>query len=390
MSRVAWFNCHAGVAGDMLLASLVDAGADPVAVMNVVGGLAIDGFALSFESTQRAGVVSTRAIVAVDDHSEHDHRAWSDVRALLERSDLPERVLRRSLETFECLAAVEAKIHGVDVEAVEFHEVGALDSIVDVVGVAAALEVLSIDRIECSAIATGHGTIDTRHGRLPNPSPAVVGLSALRQVPVIGVDDHRELSTPTGVALMVALADSFGPMPAMNVESRGHGAGTRDVPGRANVTQVVVGVAADASHSRGGGQLVRLLEANVDDVTGEVIAHTIGRLLAEGAHDAWATPIVMKKGRPAFTVHVLCDPSRTDAMSALLVAETGTLGVRGSLIERWPQRRSETVVLVDGHEIRVKVAGDRVKVEYDDAARVAHELGVPLREILLRAESAVR
>lgn len=385
MSRIAWFNCHAGVAGDMLLAALVDAGADPVAVMRTVGGLAVDGFALTFESASRAGVAATRAVVAVDEH-DHHHRAWRDIRTLLEGSDLPPRVRDRSLATFTLLADAEAKIHGVDIDDVEFHEVGAIDSIVDVVGVAAALETLSIDRIVCSSIATGHGSIDTRHGRLPNPSPAVVELTALRRVPVVGIDDHRELSTPTGVALMVALAESFGPPPAMAIESRGHGAGTRDVPGRANVTQVIVGLASEQLHAPASGQAVRLLEANVDDVTGEVIAHTIGRLLAAGAHDAWATPIVMKKGRPAHTVHVLCDPSRTDDMAALLVTETGTLGVRGSIIERWPQSRTESVVVVEGHEIRVKVAGLRVKVEYDDAARAASSLGLPLREVISRVE----
>lgn len=389
MSRVAWFNCHAGVAGDMVLAALVDAGADPVEIMSMVGGLDVDGFALSFEAAQRAGVAATRAVVAVDEH-DHHHRTWSDIRSLLERSDLPARVRDRSLVVFAALADVEAKIHGVEVDAVEFHEVGAIDSIVDVVGVAAALEVLSIDRVVCSAIATGHGSIDTQHGRLPNPSPAVVELAASRRVPVIGVDDQRELSTPTGVALMVALAESFGPPPAMTVETRGHGAGTRDVPGRANVTQVIVGQTSERTRAPSGGQEVRLLEANVDDVTGEVIAHTIGLLLAAGAYDAWATPIVMKKGRPAHTLHVLCDPSRTDDMAALLVAETGTLGVRGTVVERWPQRRTESVVVVEGHQIRVKIAGDRVKVEYDDAARAAAALGLPLREIMSRAESAVR
>lgn len=377
----------------MVLASLVDAGADPVAVSQILSGLDLHDYALTFEPTQRAGVKSTRAIVVVHEHDDepvhkhdHSHRAWRDIRTILERSDLPVRVRDRSIAVFEVLADVEGKIHGVDVDDVEFHEVGAVDSIVDIVGVCAALEVLGIDTVSCGPIGTGHGTVRTQHGVLPNPSPATVSLAAMRNVTLSGLDDHRELATPTGVALMVALADSFGAMPSLAVSGRGYGAGALDVNGRANVVQVVVGEVMTQSMS--AGESVRLLEANVDDVTGEVIAHTIGALLEAGAHDAWATPIVMKKGRPAHTVHALCDPALTETISRVLVSETGSLGVRGSIIERWPQARRDTVVRVEGHEIRVKVAGDRVKVEHDDAARAAAALGLPLREILVRAEAA--
>ena len=392
--NTAWFNCSVGVAGDMVLASLVDAGADELRIIEILSGLDLLDYALTFEPTQRAGVTSTRAIVAVHAHDHehgHEHRAWSDIRGMLERSDLPARVRDRSLAVFEVLADVEGKIHGVASDAVEFHEVGAVDSIVDIVGVCAALEVLDVDRIVCGPIGTGHGTISTQHGKLPNPSPAVVGLAAMRNVTLTGVDDHRELATPTGVAIMVALAESFGPMPAMGVSSRGFGAGTLDIDGRANVVQVVLGEGTTQSMSRGhtsSGESVRLLEANVDDVTGEVIAHTIASLIAAGAHDAWATPIVMKKGRPAHTVHALCDPALTETISRVLVNETGTLGVRGSILDRWPQVREVRTVLIDGHEIRVKVSAGRVKVEHDDAVRAAHALGLPLRDVLRRAEES--
>jgi hypothetical protein len=399
--RVAWFNCSAGVAGDMVLASLVDAAGDQVEtqvkIAQIMSGLDLHDYALTFEPTQRAGVSSARAIVVEhvhgdhenhehrDHHVHHQHRAWHDIHELLLRSDLPARVRDRAISVFHVLADVEAKIHGVSVDDVTFHEVGAVDSIVDIVGVCAALEVLGIERIVCGPIGTGHGTIRTQHGELPNPSPAVVGLAALRNVMLTGLDDRRELATPTGVAIMVALAGSFGPMPAMSVSGRGFGAGTADIDGRANVVQVVVGESAAEGSTT--GESVRLLEANVDDVTGEVIAHTIGALLAAGAHDAWATPIVMKKGRPAHTVHALCDPVLTEAITQVLVAETGTLGVRGTILERWPQARSERTVVVDGHEIRVKVTAGRVKVEHDDAARAAAALGIPLREVLRRAET---
>ena len=393
MSTAAWFHCGAGTAGDMTLASLVDAGADSLQVIDIIGGLALDDYALMFERTQRAGVGATRAIVAVHehDHHEHDHhRAWRDNKKLLHDSELPTRVRDRAQKVFAVLAEVEANIHGVAIDDIEFHEVGSIDAIVDIVGVCAALEVLNIDRIFCSNIAVGHGHIKSAHGTLPNPAPAVTALAALRGVTLVGLDDHRELATPTGVALMVALADLFGAMPPLTVSSVGYGAGTNDIPGRANVVKVVIGETSEQTVLSGAGQDVQLLEANVDDVSGEVIAHTIAELLNAGAHDAWATPIVMKKGRPAFTVHALCDLALTEKISAVLVSETGTLGLRGSVIQRWPQTRNEKSVTVHGHTIRIKVGSGRIKVENDDAVTASRALSLPLREVLALAEQAAR
>lgn len=390
MSRTAWFHCHAGTAGDMSLAALVDAGADSTEVARLVGGLGLEGYTLTFEPVQRGGIAATRAVVAVHEH--RHHRPWHEVRNLLHRADLPARVRDRSLAVYRTLAEVEATIHRCRVDDVELHEVGALDAIVDVVGTCAALEVLGVDQVACSTITVGQGTIEAAHGQLPNPSPAVVSLLARAGAPSRGIDESLEIATPTGVALMTVLADSFGPMPAMApVEAVGYGAGTVDVPGRPNVVQVVVGEVTDPNrHAPSPGQPVRLLEANVDDVTGEVLAHTIAALLEAGAHDAWATPIVMKKGRPATTVHALCDPVDTEAVAAVLVRETGTLGLRGSIVERWPQPRAETVVDLAGCAIRVKLAAGRPKVEHDDALAAARTLGLPLREVLARAEALAR
>jgi uncharacterized protein (TIGR00299 family) protein len=274
-------------------------------------------------------------------------------------------------------------MHRMPADDVEFHEVGSVDAIIDIVGSCAALEVLGIDHIVCSGIAVGTGTVKAAHGLLPNPAPAVVELLARRGVAAKGLDDHRELATPTGVALMCALADSFAPMPAMKVSAVGYGAGSADIPGRPNVVQVVVGEQAEVQPQQ--GQPVQLLETNVDDISGEVIAHTISALMQAGAHDAWATPIVMKKGRPAHTVHVLCDVAMRSSMAEVLLRETGALGLRGSVIERWPQARHEVVVHVDGHPIRVKVSEHRRKVEFDDAVAAAKALGLPVREVLQRA-----
>jgi len=396
-ARSAWFNCHAGVAGDMLLASLIDAGADPDGVADAIAGLGVDGYALFFEQVQRCGVGATWAnIVTHDglhdaDHGAHvPHRPAREIFALLDAADLADRVRARARAVFERLAEVEGAIHGIDPLDVELHEVGALDSIIDVVGVCAALELLSVDRVTCSSIGLGSGIVTTAHGELPHPAPATMALLSEASAPTHGLDTSLETATPTGVALMVTLADSFGPMPRGTSQSVGYGAGTADPPSRANVVQAVV-VDTEPSgpgSGAGAGAPIIQLDANVDDVTGEVLAHTVDALLAAGAHDAWVTPIVMKKGRPAHIVSALCDPSQRDQLRSLLVAETGSLGVRATSSERWPQTREMSTVEIDGHTIGVKLAEHRVKVEFADAARAAAALSVPVRTVIERAVAA--
>ncbi|HEX3089849.1 MAG TPA: nickel pincer cofactor biosynthesis protein LarC [Ilumatobacteraceae bacterium] len=395
MTRTAWFHCFAGTAGDMTMAALVDAGADPLVVADIVGRLDLDGYALTFEAVMRCGVAATQAHVVEFDHAhsddhehhEHPHRGYREIRDLIDDADLPERVRDRAQRTFAMLADVEGKMHRMPTDEVEFHEVGSVDAIVDIVGTCAALESLDVERIVCSSITVGEGTVLAAHGQLPNPAPAVTELLARRNAPSRGIDDRKELATPTGVALMCALADEFGPMPAFNVSSVGYGAGTADIPGRPNVVQVVIGEAEAPSLVPEPGQIVRLLETNIDDATGEVIAHTIAALMTAGAHDAWATSIVMKKGRPAHTVHVLCEPSAAPLIGALLLRETGSLGLRGMELRRWPQQRTQRQVVIDGHIINAKVALGRVKVEYDDAAAAAAALGRPLRDVLAEASA---
>jgi pyridinium-3,5-bisthiocarboxylic acid mononucleotide nickel chelatase len=385
---VAWFHCFSGIAGDMALGALLDAGAELAAVREALARLPVSGWSLEVESVQRCGVRSTRAVVTADES--HQHRTKRHIDALLDTAALPHRVDSRARAVFALLAEVEGAIHDRPPDDVEFHEVGSLDAIVDVVGTCAALEALGIDDVAASPIATGLGTVQGAHGTLPNPAPAVVAMLARTGAPAHGVNTGVELATPTGVALLAALASVWGPLPAIRVEGAGYGAGRRDLPGRPNVTQVVVGTTITATTATPPGQPVRLLEANVDDATGETLAHAVARLLAAGAHDAWITPIVMKKGRPAYTVSALCDPAVTADVATVLVAETGSLGVRGSVIERWPQRRSETTVDVAGVDVRVKVADGRVKVEHDDAAVAAERLGLPLRDVVGRAEAAAR
>jgi pyridinium-3,5-bisthiocarboxylic acid mononucleotide nickel chelatase len=385
MTRVAWFHCFNGVAGDMTLGALLHAGADLESITDVLDRLPMSGWSLAAERVMRNGIASTRAVVQVHD-DDHRHRPWRDIEAMLDKASLPARIDERARAVFRRLAKVEGAIHGVASDDVEFHEVGSLDAIVDVVGACAALESLAIDEIVCSPITTGLGTVRGAHGLLPNPAPAVVAL--LKGLPTVGVDVPLELATPTGVALMVTLATNFGPLPSMVVDRVGYGAGTRELEGRPNVVQVVIGDATPTTAWSTPAQPVVQLEANVDDITGEVLAHTIAALLAAGAHDAWVTPIVMKKGRPAYIVSVLCDPGQVQTLGDTLVRETGTLGVRGRPIDRWPQARSDATVYVDGEPIRVKLSSTRAKVEHDDALAAAQRLGRPLRDVLRDAEHA--
>jgi uncharacterized protein (TIGR00299 family) protein len=385
VTRVAYVQCSAGVAGDMLLGALVDAGAPAAAVTGALERLGLDGYALAFEPVQRAGVAATRAVVDVATGGRYEHRRVRRIRELLAAADLPGPVRDRALAVFAALAAAEGAVHGVDPDDVELHEVGAIDAIVDVVGIAAALDALALDELVAGPVGAGHGTIGAAHGNLPNPPPAVARLLASRRMPVIGVDTDLELATPTGVAVLAALATSFGPPPPMNVTAIGCGAGRADPPGRANVVQVIVGETGAATVAPAPGRAAVQLDVNVDDVTGEVIAHTIAVLIDTGAFDAWATPIVMKKGRPAHVVSALCDPALVERIAGALVAETGSLGVRATTVERWPQTRRQATVDVDGHRIGVKLAAGRVKVEYDDAVAAAGALGRPLRDVLDQA-----
>ncbi len=383
----AWFHCFAGIAGDMALGALLDAGADLAEVRSLLRRLPVGGWTLDVESVLRGGIAATRAVVGTDEDG--TSRTAADIAAIVTAASLPERVANRALATFSVLAEVEADLHRRPVGEVHLHEVGGLDAIVDVVGVAAALEVLGIERVAASAVTTGTGSIRAAHGVLPNPAPAVMGLLARAGAPARGVDVDVELTTPTGAALLVALASTWGPLPAMAVTASGFGAGTRDLTALPNLTQVVVGTAGGV----GGelpGQPVVLLEANVDDATGEALADAVVALLAAGAHDAWLTPIVMKKGRPAHTVSALVDVARVEPVSAVLLSTTGTFGTRRSALDRRPVPRRLEEVEVAGHPIAMKVGPHRAKVEHDDAARVAAATGMTLAEVTSLAEEAWR
>jgi uncharacterized protein (TIGR00299 family) protein len=387
MTTTAWFHCFAGIAGDMALGSLIDAGADVDEIRAMLDRLPMAGWSIEVEPVMRGGVGATKVHVVVADTPVV--RTYAHITGLVDEARLPERVRNRAQATFAALAQAEGRLHRRPAAQVHFHEVGGVDAIIDVVGTCAALEVLGVDQVCSSAVANGTGMVRSAHGMLPVPAPAVVEL--LRGAPSYGRDLPYELTTPTGAALLAATVTGWGPMPPMEIGVAGFGAGTREMEGLPNLLQVVLGTTRPVATSRPEpGQPVLLLEVNVDDATGETLAHAVAALLDAGAHDAWITPIVMKKGRPAHTVSVLVDPVLADQVAAVLVAETGSFGVRGETLQRWPSSRVDGQVQVDGVPVRVKVGAGRVKVEHDDAARAARRTGLPLREVVSRAEEAWR
>ena len=381
---VAWFHCFAGIAGDMALGSLIDAGADAEEVRALLDRLRLPGWGLTFEEGRRGGIACTRAVVNGNDDVARTHGA---IRALIEDAALPTRVTKRALAVFQALADVESALHRLPLDEVHFHEVGGHDAIVDIVGTAAALEVLGVDSVAASAVATGTGTVRSAHGRLPNPAPATVRL--LENIPTYGRDVALELTTPTGAAILSALADSFGPMPDMTIVTSGFGGGAGELPDLPNCTQVVIG-RKPAHGDVGPGQAATVLETNLDDVTGEQLGYAVAAALDAGAHDAWISSVTMKKGRPGHVLHVLVDVAQVETLRDEIVRATGTLGVRAVPVQRWPAAREFSTVVIDGLSIRMKVSGGRVKPEFDDVALVATKTGAPLHEVASRAEEAWR
>ncbi len=381
---VAWFHCFAGIAGDMTLGSLLDAGADLDEVRAMLGRLSLPGWDLEVQAALRGGVACTRVTVRGNDAVPRTHAV---IAALIEDAALPPRVTGRALAAFRALAEVEATLHRQPPERVHFHEVGGHDAVVDIVGTAAALEVLGVDEVTSSAVATGTGMVRSAHGPLPNPAPATVRL--LAGVPTYGRDVALELTTPTGAALVATLSTDFGPLPAMRITASGFGGGAAELEDLPNCTQVVIG-RRTASPVTGPGQPALVLETNLDDVTGEQLGLALASVLEAGALDAWVSGVTMKKGRPGQVLHVLADAASAAALRAEIERTTGTMGVRATLVERWPVTRTVGEVQVEGMPVRMKVTRGRAKPEFDDVAHVAAKAGASVHDVASRAEEAWR
>lgn len=375
--RQLWCNPSLGVAGDMLLGALLAVGADEGFVRDQLGALDLPGWRMEVTGTTRRGLVATSVRVDAPDHDHH--RPWSHIDAMLATAGLHPDVRDGARRTFRSLGEAEATVHGIDLDQVHFHEVGAVDAIVDIVGAWAALVSLGVDRVVSAPVGLGSGTATMAHGRVPVPAPAVLEL--LVGTPCQPVDVTAETATPTGVALLVTMVDRWGPPPAGTVRATGRGAGTWDPESHPNVvTAVVVEAPQDT-----GVVTATLLETNVDDVTAEVLAHVVVRALELGADDAWLSPIVMKKGRPGHLLSVLCRPDRASELRQMVAVETGTLGIRERSMTKHELSRRTEVVDVDGHRVRIKVGPHGAKPEHDDVAAAAALLGQPLRNVAARA-----
>lgn len=381
--KVLYFDCFSGAAGDMILGALVDAGASTEAVERNIRALDLHDSSLHFETVTKNGIRATKARVTAGTHS----RSSPEITALLAAAPLDDEVRELANRVFDCLVDAEALVHGTSAQTIHLHEAGDDDALIDVVGSCAALLSLRPEMVVTSPLPSGSGFVDTQHGRLPVPVPAVVQI--LKDVPLVARGD-RELVTPTGAAILKTVTDSFEGPPELVVDSIGYGAGDKDdeLP---NVVRVLIGETVSSRPSR----TALLLETNIDDMAPELLPYVIERLMATGAQDAWATPIVMKKHRSAFTLSVLCDAADRDAISDVIYRETTTLGIRIHEVGKDELERAVVTAEVEGHEVRVKLGlrGGRAitaSPEYEDAARAARATGMPLKDVYRAATESVR
>jgi uncharacterized protein (TIGR00299 family) protein len=385
---VAYFDCFAGAGGDMIVAALLDAGCDLAALRSGLSKLDVGGYTLTSETVTRGGISGTKFNVQIPEDNGHGpHRGLKDCLDLIKRADLPDQAARRASDIFTRLAQCEAQVHGCTIAEVHFHEVGAVDSIVDIVGASLAMELLQIEQVFCSVIPVGSGTIKCQHGTIPVPAPATAELLrgfTTRQGPIAG-----EMTTPTAAAVLTTLAGEFGGMPEIDVASVGYGAGTRDSDELPNLLRVFLG---EPSQS-GTADTVVELTVNLDDCSGEIIGATIENLLASGALDAWATPIVMKKSRPAWQLSALCSPDDVSTVENILLTETTSLGVRRRFCGRTKLTRDFKTVTTPFGPIRIKLGlrgGTIVTAspEFDDCQQAAQSHGTPVRKVMDSARAA--
>ena len=388
--RIAYLDCLSGISGDMTLGALIDAGIDPSTIQAGIDSLGLPSCQLVVEETTRHGFRAVNVQVKHDE--QHSHRHLHHITEMIDNSKLTESQKNLSKEIFRHLAEAEARVHNSSIEKVHFHEVGAVDSIADVVGSAIGWDLLNVDKIICSPIPTGHGFITIAHGKVSLPAPATAEL--LKEVPLAESSVQMELTTPTGAAIAVTLAETFGPLPAMKLEVVGYGAGDRDLTEQPNVLRLLVGEIADAPQSSNSTEdQIWILETNLDDISGEVIGHCSELLLAAGALDVYSTAIQMKKNRPGTKLTVLCAETDITSLEQILFRETATLGIR-----RWPADRHKLVRSIHHVETtwgllagKLAVLEDGSEVfspEFEACREISQQHNVPLHQVFQAASTA--
>jgi len=381
--RTLFFDCFAGASGNMVLGALIDLGLDRELLFDRIKGLGLAGYEIEIEKVDRSGISSTHLNVVIP--VEKKHRHLHHIVDIIENSNLSEGVKARSVAIFDRLAAAEARVHGIDVKKVHFHEVGAMDAIIDVVGACIAFEMLGIENFACSKIHVGSGFVDMEHGRFPVPPPAVAEL--LVGKPIYSTDIAGELITPTGAAIISTVCDSYGVIPEMAVERTGYGAGSRIYDGFPNVLRIMIGeTIADKTERPQNRERLVILESNIDDLSPQIIGHVMDRAFELGASDCWFTPIQMKKNRPATLISILCRLELRSVLTDLLFKETSTLGIRFRDVDREALDRELVDVQTAYGQVKVKIGRHNgvivnVMPEYDDVVRVAKENGVSLRAV---------
>ncbi len=388
--KTLYFDCFAGASGNMILGGLVALGVDREELANEIRKLNIPDFGLEIETVDRSGISGIHVNVKVP--HEHVHRHLHHIEKIIGDSSLSDSVKTRAVAIFTRLAEAEAKIHGIDIKKVHFHEVGAMDAIVDVVGACIGFEMLGIEKFACSKIHVGSGFAEMAHGKFPIPPPAVAEL--LKGTPIYSTEIEGELITPTGAAIISTVCDSYGTIPEMQVEASGYGAGTREYKSFPNALRLMVGETADGGKVSDVEHLV-LIETNIDDMSPQVLGYVMERAFETGALDCWFTSIQMKKNRPATMVSVLCKPAEKDALARLLYTETSTLGVRVSAVTRECLPRINKGIETDYGTVDVKIARMNgtvvnVKPEYDQVRDIAVRSGKPLREVEAEIEANIR
>jgi len=385
-SRIAYFDCFSGISGDMVLGALVDAGADLRAIEAELRKLGLEGWTISAEKVKRGGIFATH--VKVETSEEHHHRGLSIILARIDKAGLAPRAAERARRIFTRLAEAEAKVHNMPVEEVHFHEVGAVDSIVDIVGTAIGFELLGIDEFACSALDVGAGQVKTAHGLLPVPAPATAEL--LRGAPMYTSGIARELVTPTGAAIATTLSTSYAQIPEMTLQAVGYGAGSTNLTEKANVLRILIGENATSEAGEHWDAPVSVIETNLDDMSPQIYGYFVERALAAGALDVFSTAVQMKKNRPGVLLTILCDAAHTARLIDLVFRETTTIGVRTYDVRRKVLDRELVPVVTPFGEVRMKVSRMNGSVlnatpEYEDCQRLAAEKGIPLKQVIAAA-----
>jgi pyridinium-3,5-bisthiocarboxylic acid mononucleotide nickel chelatase len=385
--RVAYFDCYSGISGDMILGALVDLGVDPGKIRKALKTLDLKGYKLKTSRVQRGLIAGTKAQVSVEKsrHSHHPARKYSDIKKLIANSDLSSTAKKNSQEIFKRIARVEAAIHNTTMGKIHFHEVGAVDSIVDIVGGVVAIESLELDKVYASPLNVGEGFVQCAHGCLPVPAPATVKL--LQGIPVFSNGIKKELTTPTGAAMIGFYADKFGSFPAMKIVSDGYGAGDHIIPEMPNMLRVVLGETCDEQ----GEELV-LIESNIDDMNPEFYEGTMESLFKAGALDVYLTPIIMKKSRPANKVSVLSTETNRSAMTEILLQETTSFGVRFYRVGRTTLERELKTVKTTWGPVIIKIGRLQGKVlqvspEYEDCKKIASKKKILVKQVYEEAHS---